>query len=353
MPEDIPGAPKPEDELDDLSPEERKEAERHRARAEKQAKMGHKRFMPHDYSGPDPSDPGFKGAMAPALAGERAKAMLVIGRVIGFIEKYSEMAVQKFPGYAAHTIPGAPGGGKARGGTEKTMSKERAIKLVEALPMMPSSQAMAATRAIAHYIWRIHATFRELARGHTQKMTAQVADKSRAERRAVAHDIRKDIEEFEADSVNIKGDINVLSAAAGTLKRSGGFGGQADKVFLQKVIKGYVDDSGQFHIKSISVEPKEPSVPLPPELQKLSSYEAPPLEPKVSRGPERISGGGEKLPTSTRAPGGAVDKTARARERMAQGLPPSEWFKDWFERELDTIAEAAEADFVPKWWNDL
>jgi hypothetical protein len=128
---------------------------------------GHKRHFPSDMSGPKPADNPITGQIAPALAGERAKAQMTVDRVKNFIEKYSALAIDRFGGAKSATLtkgsaPETRSG--ARGGIhshEQLMSKERAVKLIDQLPMMPSSQAQLAVRALGTYIWKIHANARE------------------------------------------------------------------------------------------------------------------------------------------------------------------------------------------------
>lgn len=336
---------------------------------------GHKKIAPHDLSGPTPEVQPVTGAIAPKLAGERAKALSVLGRVRGFIDKYSKMAVDRFGGYSGGTIPGAKGGGEGRGQLQQMMSKERAMKLVEQLPMMPTSQMMSTVRMLGNYVWNVHRTARKDLRDATiQRLAVQGKTQQRKhynpqtgeyEERPY-YDVEKDPKtgqeklgkmrmdkgvdtdapsfkaalaatsrEFETDSVQIKADLNMLASAAGALKRAGGFGGQADKEFLQ-MVGGW---------KKREVVPKEPEAPLPPELSKLAG-DYPRQVPKSQRGKTQAKG-----PTIHKAQVHQVP-SAPVRTDLPDELPP-DWIKDHVEHRLREAIEVACADRQPHWLDDI
>ncbi len=335
---------------------------------------GHKRPSPHDLSGPDPSAQVMPGQIAPRLAGDRAKAIIVMGRVKGFIEKYSEFAQEKLG-----VSPGGvdPRTGEKLAGREEPgkslLSKDRVLQLVDKLPMMPSSQMMFATRAIGNYIWRIHATVREGIRHATKgrlKKQGQVGfrtkfDPSTGEEKPTKtldtdtpgykEALRAASREFDLDSTNIKADLNMLAAVGGVLKRSGGFGGKADMTFLDKVMKGYVDDSGQYHVKSVEIRPRAPDVALPPELQRLSGWageQEPPAASADEPGPRAqgpvIRKGAAKPFTPAKSDVG--DKEAEE-ELRKMGLADTlgRQFDSW----INEVIELSVADRFPNWWDEL
>ena len=313
---------------------------------------GHKRINPHDMSGDNPEENPVKSQMSPKLAGERAKAIMVLGRVEGFIEKYSELAVDKFSG-ASHSPGGFALGGGVRKGAEtkgagdragtignvksmsQMMSKEKVMALIEKLPMMPSSQMTFATRAIGNYIWRIHATARETIRDSVKGMLSkQKGGKVRSDDPSYGPALEAASREFEKDSVNVKGDLNMLAAVSGLLKRSGGFGGPADKTFLKKVIKGYTDKEGNFHIKGVDIVPQESDVALPPELAALATA---PEKEEDDEDESPKSSKSKKSATSTKAKGPTIRKAN----------------KEAVDHYIDEMIEYASANFTPQWWNEL
>jgi hypothetical protein len=162
--------------------------------------------------------------------------------------------------------------------------------------------------------------------------------------------------EFDQDSVNIKGDLNVLAAAAGVLKRSGGFGGKADMTFLLKVMKGYVDDSGQYHLLRREIQPRSPDVSLPPDLQRASGYYG---EPAPKDRP------GSKKGKVVRAKGPTIRKAAGPQEPFRNSISDDEadqalrdlgladhLAREW-SRAMNEVIELAAADRKPVWWDDL
>jgi hypothetical protein len=341
---------------------------------------GHKRINPGDMSGDNPEENPVKSQMSPKLAGERAKAIMVMGRVSGFIDKYSDMAVDKFGG--AKATPGgfALGGGvrkaeptKGAGDRENTkggvknfqqmMSKDKVLQLVEKLPMMPGSQMTFAVRAIGNYIWKIHATARDNLRNATKEMLSkQKGYKVKSDEIGYAESLKAASREFDDDSTNVKADLNMLAAVCGVLKRSGGFGGQADKTFLKKVIKGYVDASGGFHLLGVDIKPQESDVTLPPELAAMAAApekeEDDEDEPKSSKGSSSKSSSG---PAKVAAKGPTVRKMSTvSKADQPSDEEADEFLKgiaDAYSRKVDnymtSIIEVAAANRKPKWWDEL
>jgi len=343
---------------------------------------GHKRINPKDMSGDNPEDNPVKSQMSPKLAGERAKAITVLGRVAGFIDKYSNLAVDKFGGSSA-----TPGGFALGGGVRKTapttgagirgsegggtksfsqmMSKDKVMQLVEKLPMMPSSQMNFAVRAIGNYIWKIHAQARDdLRKATKEKVKGQLGKDQKVDTQDPAYQdkLKAASAEFDKDSTMIKGDLNMLAAVCGLLKRSGGFGGAADQTFLRKVIKGYVDAAGGFHLLGIDIKPQESDVALPPELASLAAEpekeEDEEDEPKKSK---KSSVKGSASPPKTSAKGPTVRKASTvAQSSDTSDEEADEFLKgiaDSYARRVDnfmtSIIELAAADATPKWWNEI
>ena len=347
---------------------------------------GHKRINPKDMSGDSPEENPVKSQMSPKLAGERAKAITVLGRVAGFIDKYSDLAVDKFGGASAApeksiAIKGSDNDLGVRQGTQtkgagdratksggvksmqQMMSKDKVMQLVEKLPMMPSSQMNFAVRAIGNYIWKIHATARDNLRTATKQMLSkQKGYKVKSDEVGYAESLKAASREFDEDSTMIKGDLNMLAAVCGLLKRSGGFGGAADQTFLRKVIKGYVDAAGGFHLLGIDIKPQESDVALPPELAALAAEpekedDDEEDEPKKSK---KSSVKGSAAPKVS-----AKGPTVRKASTVAQSSDTSdeeadEFLKgiaDSYSRRVDnymtSIIELAAADAKPKWWNEI
>lgn len=341
----------------------------HPRRAEDPTK-GHRRPSPHDLSGPDPSAQVLPGQIAPRLAGDRAKALMVMGRVKGFVEKYSEFAQEKLKAAEPVVDPktgekagrvGAvdPRTGEKIAGREETerrlLPKEKVLQLIDRLPMMPSSQMMFAVKAIGNYIWRVHSTVREGIRGSVRARLHKQGQlppgqRGGAETPGYQEALRAASKEFEADSVNVKADLNMLSAVSGVLRRSGGFGSKADMTFLDKVMKGYVDDSGQYHVKSVEIRPKAPDVPLTPELQRLSGWEGEPERaPAEKPGAPRARG-----PVVRKAyqPAKSDVSDEEAEEELRKmGLADSidRQFDSW----INEVIEWAMADRSPKHWDEI
>jgi len=275
-------------------------------------KGGHPRHFPGDMTGQRPESPVFTGQMAPRLAGDRAKAQVVVDGIKSFIEEYGDLAYER----------------SAEGG-EVTLPKERVLKLVDALPKMPSSQMMQAVRAIGNYIWRVHAGFRQVARGNKRAMLDKMADLPRDQRRAAAKDILDTIENFDTASVQVKGNLNLLAAAAGELQRSTGGGSKADKTFLKKVGGGFG--------KPADVKPAEPTAKLGPELAAQAAY-----TPELTRA-ERDAiaqaqrAGGEKVRKGQPRAAKAVPPMVRKAPKIAQLGKSSEEMPDDLKRALGII----------------
>jgi hypothetical protein len=127
--------------------------------------------------------------------------------------------------------------------------------------------------------------------------------------------------EFDDDSTKIKGAINLLASAAGTLKRAGGKRGQADATFLTKKSRFY---------KPPEVLAKEPTTTLSPELQRLAGPSSTAASSPAS------------APKSSSAPARAVWPTVRKKQ-------PNEAFDRW----INEVIELAVADHAPTWWDEL
>ena len=347
---------------------------------------GHKRINPSDMSGPTPEDnPLGNNQMAPSLAGERAKSLIVMGRVKGFIEKYSKHAVDTFSGFQKGTVVNPTSGARADAespGREKysqMMSKDKALALVDKLPLMQSSQMMASVRMIGNYIWKVHATMRDELRSKTKeklKGSGQVGNRTKFDPKsgnlvptksmdtdepAFKDALAAASKEFEIDSVNIKADLNMLAQVAGILKRSGGFGGQADKTFLDRIMMGYVDDSGQYHLLSSKITPKPVGRELPPELKQFVP------EPPEEKSKNKKSGGssGEDDAPAVKARGPIIRKKSvepapRGKADDVSDADADEFLKGIadsisrpFSQYMNQIIEVAVADASPKWWDEL
>ena len=377
-------------------------------RAEREPqKGGHKRPMPFDYSGAKPAEDPLQGKLSPKLAGDRAKAIMVMGRVVGFIDKYSKKAVEKFGGASAPPEQSIAFKGYGQGvaggdlgvrknvatstktaddprageqgnikGMSQMMSSDKVKSMVEKLPMMPSSQMMFAVRAIGNYVWKVHATMRQELRDATKKAmigqgqnvtTTFNVDKKTGQPNKDKPKHRVDVEsepykakltamskEFEEDSVNIKADLNMLAAVSGVLKKSGGFGGQADKTFLDKIIKSYVDKEGVRRFKAPEIIPKEPQTALPPELAKMSGYTPPEAgasadKPKTSGG-VKAAGPTIRKKSQTGAPVKNTVSDEEADEFM-KGISDS--ILRPFDRYMNSIMEVAGTDRKPRWWDEV
>jgi hypothetical protein len=368
-------------------------------------KGGHKRPMPHDYSGGEPIP---RGEIAPKLLGDRAKAIMVMGRVSGFIEKYSKFAQEKFGGAKAGgekraelgttQVRGAPTGLRVGHGTKATtgvgadvragekgnikgitqmMPKEKVVALVEKLPTMPSSQMMFAVRAIGAYVWRIHATVRdELRKATKEKMKGQGQATSRQlfdpktgefyadpKKRVDTEDpayqaaLRAASAEFDQDSTQIKADLNMLAAVSGILKRSGGFGGQADKTFLDKVIRGYINKEGKWQMKSKEIVPRAPEAPLPPELAKHTTWEDPAIAASKSAD-QPVKAKGPTVRKKQKEPGQMnpvvqSDVSDDEADQALRDLGIADAYTRQFDRFISEILELAGTDYNPRWWDEL
>ena len=77
-------------------------------------------------------------------------------------------------------------------------------------------------------------------------------------------------------------EINVLESTAENPTKIDTW--HTDMTFLEKIVKGYVDDSGQFHITKRIIQPKSPDIKLPPELQSASGYTGEPASSSKSKG---------------------------------------------------------------------
>jgi hypothetical protein len=385
---------------------ERKVASGEVQRAEKDPpKGGHKRPMPFDYSGAHPEQDPLGGKMSPKMAGERAKAIMVMGRVIGFVEKYSQKAVDKFGGASApddsaiaYKGAGHGVGGGALGvrkpaatttsvaddpragekgnvkGMSQMMSKDKVKAMIEKLPMMPSSQMMFAVRAIGNYVWKIHATMRQEIRDLTKKQlsgqgqatknvdwnprTGQIYDKPKVRVDTESEPYKAKLaalsKEFDEDSTNIKADLNMLAAVSGSLKRSGGFGGAADKTFLDKIIKSYVDKEGTRKFKTPEIVPQGPDVALPPELAKMSGWNPPEAGASADKPKGSSKGVTAKGPIVRKKSASEPvknDVSDDEADEFLKGIADS--INRPFDRYLNSIMEIAGTDYSPKWWDEL
>jgi hypothetical protein len=394
-------------------------------------KGGHKRHVPYDMS---TDEKPYSGDVAPKLAGERQKALSVLGRVKGFIEKYHELAVDKFygtkgPGGKRAEYQGSKGlklgraptpqfgtakdtrAGKVGNvrSTEQVMSKEKALSLLDSLPMMDSEKMMYAVHAVGNYVWRIHAQARADIRAatqkrlrarenfpHRQKLNQKTGEMEDTDKLDTDHPAFKEhleamSREFEQDSMQIKGDINLLMSSSGMLKKAGGFGGDADKKFLEKIVQGYVDDEGNWRIKKTGVYPQEPAVAIPPgELEDLAGGDYKAREAELEDRPKQRKSmtlnfdpeahhawaiadddAPKKRAPSDAGPmlkrGGGSTGTPRASplDMLKRGgntsvdpkdLPdhlPKDWLKDEAEWKLGKVIEQACADRTPQWWDEL
>lgn len=371
---------------------------------------GHKRPMPFDYSGAHPEQDPLGGKLAPKLAGDRAKAIMVMGRVIGFVDKYSKKAVDKFGGASAPPEQSIAFRGHGQGvgggslgvrkpvatstktaddprageqgnikGMSQMMSVDKVKALIEKLPMMPGSQMMFAVRAIGNYVWKVHATMRQELRDATKKAmigqgqnttTTYKVDKKTGKPISDKPKHRVDVEsepykaklaaaskEFDEDSTNIKADLNMLASVSGILKRSGGFGGAADKTFLDKIIKSYVDKEGVRRFKTPEIVPQEPQVSLPPELAKMSGYTPPEAGASADKGSSKSSGGvkaaGPTIRKKSAAPSEPVknDVSDDEADEFLKGISDS--ILRPMDRYLNSIMEIAGTDRRPKWWDEV
>lgn len=355
---------------------------------------GHPRINPGDMTGSDPASAIVTGKMAPNLAGDRLKSMTVLARIREFINKYSSLAIDKFGGMkgpesdkrieyrgsqglkvakagdtdfgrGADVRAGRTGNVK---GIEQMMSKEKAIKLLESMPMMPSSRMMQAAHILGNYIWRIHATARADLRNATKERLAarsnfpkrrqldpktgeyQETDQIDTDHPAYKEHLEAMSREFETDSVQVKADLNMLAAACGELRRSGGFGSAADQAFLQK----------HQAWKKTEVLPKDSQVRLgnAPELKSLvgdvpDQYKIGKQqddEPKLQARKPTIRRGGMEAPGKQ----GAVVRRGRMidPDDMPDELP-DELSKESFDRYLDRIIEHACAAGHVRWYDEL
>lgn len=321
-----------------------------------------------DYS--DPEDPTkkqsdyYSGEMAPELAGERAKAERVVSDIKEFINKYSKYAVDRFYGAQAGSVKGIEGSGSderfgRRGGVmgiSQMMDKEKALKLVDNLPMMPQEEIFSSTRTLANYIWKIHGNAR---RGIRQEVAERLKKQGQLPLRKKEWQGRFVIDpatgepettpgqydyddpvfkdaleaaskEFDTDSVKVKGAINLLAAAAGTLQRAKGKLGKADATYLAKVPK---------FMKPPEIVAKQPFTALTPGLaQRVGTPPPPPQKGKV-----KYDAKGRPINPST---GHANVKPVGPIIRKKN---PNEAFERW----VNEMVEFAAADYVPTWWDEI
>ncbi len=294
---------------------------------------GRKTVYGQEFTGQDPTSHYYPGEIAPALAGERAKAVAVVGGVKDFIEKYHTKAVDRF--YGSSAMPYDPrtgakaGGERAQGrgtgvaGYAQMMNKDKALKLVDDLPMMSQDQMFGAARALGNYIWKIHGTARKELR---QQVRDRLGPNVSAEDPQFQDALKATSKDFDTDSVKIKGDLNLLAAAAGALKRSGGKLGPADATFLTKKPR---------FAKPPEVVPKEPTVSLPPGLRALAGQEDEPAEPRAAQKLQRVPG--------TVAPKGGVRPVMPLIRKKHEAI----------DRWVDEVIEHAVADRTPHWWDEI
>jgi hypothetical protein len=299
-------------------------------------KGGHARSMPGDMTGQRPESPVFTGQLAPKLAGDRAKATAIIDRVKHFVEEYADLAFER-------TSKG-----------EVRLPKEKVLALIDKLPTMPSSQMQNAVRAIGNYVWRVHAGFREIARGNEQAITQKMADMPRDDRREAMKNLQDTIDNFETASVQIKGDLNLLNAAAGELKRSAGGGSKADKTFLQKKGGGWG--------KPPDVKVSQPTVKLPADLAAASNYEPEPSEfekePAKEPGQRRSrKSGGEPVKARPPTIRRKVEPMPTSSKEMPDDLARELGIKDSiirpFDRWINEVIRLAGSDHNPQWWEEM
>ena len=324
---------------------------------------GHSRNMPKDMSGQDATDRVYTGEIPPKLAGERAKALEVIDRVKSFVDKYSDFAISKLGGYKKGTLTSKPDGGEGRKGIDSKMSKDKVLKLIDNLAMMPQSKMLQASRALANYVWTVHARVRQELRKSAvssaakQGITKWDVNKSGEMTTGVdtEHPSYKDAlaaasQEFETDSMQIKADLNLLASAAGALKRSGGGGGKADASYLAK--------RPQFG-EPPKIVPQDSTVSLSkhPELQRMAGGAASDADKPAGKAAVRATG-----PTVRKgaAPAfksaGQMNPTLSPEEKAALDAEYDEYEKtkgESLNRFMDVIIEQACADRVPKWWDEL
>ena len=125
--------------------------------------------------------------------------------------------------------------------------------------------------------------------------------------------------------------------------------------FLQKIVKGYVDDSGQFHIISKTIQPRSPDIALPPELKQASGYSG--EEPRASKGRDADRAPKAKGPVIHRkSPGEQPSLSSTVTDDEADqalkdmGLADS-YAREWT-RAMNEAYEQA-VDRSPHWSEDL
>lgn len=366
----------------------------------------------------DPEDPSTKtrfrqqkdiypGQIAPAAAGERSKVEQAQQSIRDFIQKYSKLAVDRFYGAKGGEIGvSGPKAGSAlaaiqprlgkRGGVKgmsQLMDKNRALKLVDDIPMAAQDEAIQMQKELAYYIWTIHANARPAFRQAVLKQLGLESNKPiTVQKRDADGKIYYDqvkpsetdkfkkllagvSEQFDTDSTKVKAGINLISTATGMLKRAAGRSGAADAPILAKkprfgkppeivakpattrlspelaALAGpapYGDVPGKKGALKPGVNPftgeptglHEPAEPLATEPQQ-----------RMMVSPRRVTEPGEGVPI--------VSKFPRARHHPSRPGKPGGYFvrkkepNEAIDRWVNEVIQLAVADYSPTWVDDL
>jgi hypothetical protein len=319
----------------------------------------------------DPLDPSrkqnsyYKGDMSPEMAGERSKTDRVVNDIKDFINKYSKFAIDHFYGAEKDTVKQMSGpestaiqqdrfGGRGGvHGISQLMDKDKALKLADDLPMMPQDQVFSAARTLANYIWKIHGNARKGVRRETAKKMIDQGQlplrKKEWQGRFVVNPTTGEPEtepgkydfddqafkdayavatkEFDNDSAKVKGALNLLASATGTLQRAKGKGGKADATYLTKVPK---------YMKPPEIVAKQPMTAMTPRMRSMAGPT--PAEPEQH--PKQ-----QKINPRTGKPIGYIAKPVGPIIRRKQHEAFNRWINEMIER--------ADADHTPTWWEEL